>query len=85
MNEWELLPGRAGVALSLRTVRTRTHKLTMDLRSGAGELYDLAEDPWETRNLFDRPDAAAVRGELETLLATRPYDMVPKRTPVGIA
>ena len=85
LNEWELLPGRAGVALSLRTVRTRTHKLTMDLRSGAGELYDLAEDPCETRNLFDRPDAAAVRGELEILLATRPDDMVPNRTPVGIA
>ena len=85
LNEWELLPGRVGVALSLRTVRTRTRKLTMDLRSGAGELYDLAEDPWETRNIFDRPDAAAVRRELELLLAKRPYDMVPNRTPVGIA
>ncbi|MEL7099417.1 MAG: sulfatase-like hydrolase/transferase, partial [Pseudomonadota bacterium] len=41
MNEWQLLPTRAGVALSLRTVRTRTHKLTVDLISGAGELYDL--------------------------------------------
>jgi len=30
-NEWGLLPGRVGVALELRTVRTRTHKLTVDL------------------------------------------------------
>ena len=39
--------------LSLRTVRTKTHKLTVDLRSGAGELYDLASDPEEVRNLLD--------------------------------
>jgi len=36
MNEWELLPTRTGVALSLRTVRTRTHKLTVALKSGQG-------------------------------------------------
>ena len=84
-NEWELLPGRAGVALSLRTVRTRTHKLTVDRRSDAGELYDLAVDPDETTNLFDAPEAAAVRRELESLLGRRPDDVGPIRTPVGIA
>ena len=40
-NEWDLLPTRAGVQLSLRTVRTRTAKMTKDLISGAGEMYDL--------------------------------------------
>ena len=84
-NEWELLPGRAGVALSLRTVRTRTHKLTVDRRSGAGELYDLAVDPDETTNLFDAPEAVGMRRELESLLSRRPDDVGPVRTPVGIA
>lgn len=85
LNEWELLPARTGVALSLRMVRTKTHKLTVDLRSGAGELYDLANDPEEVRNLFDAPEATGVRRELEDLLARRPDDVGPNRTPVGIA
>ena len=85
LNEWELLPARTGVALSLRTVRTRTHKLTVDLRSGAGELYDLEGDPEEVCNLFDAPEAAGERRELEALLARRPDDAGPIRTPVGIA
>ena len=73
------------MALSLRTVRTKTHKLTVDRRSGAGELYDLANDPDEMRNLFDTPEAAGVRRELEALLARRPDDAGPIRSPVGIA
>ena len=44
-NEWGLLPTRAGVELSLQTVRTKTAKLTKDMISGAGEMYDLAADP----------------------------------------
>lgn len=85
LNEWELLPGRAGVALSLCTVRTRTHKLTIDTASGAGELYDLGADPGELRNLFDDPAAAPVRRALEAMIARRPDDAGPPRTPVGIA
>jgi len=45
LSEWELHPQRVAVALSIRTVRTRTLKLTVDLRSGDAELYDLAADP----------------------------------------
>ena len=85
LNEWELLPARAGVALSLRTVRTKTRKLTVDFLSGAGELYDLANDPEETRNLFDTREAAGMRRELEAMLAERPDDIAPNRGPVGIA
>ena len=84
-NEWELLPTRTGVALSLRTVRTRTHKLTMDLQSGAGELYDLANDPHELVNLFDAANAAPVRAELEAMLHSRPDDALPLQTQVGMA
>ena len=53
--EWDLNASRCGVELQLRTVRTRTHKLTLELISGAGELYDLASDPHETTNRFDDP------------------------------
>ncbi len=85
LNEWELLPGRAGVALSLRTVRTRTHKMTVDMTSGAGELYDLLADPDELFNLYNDPTASAVRRDLTEMLATRPDDAGPVRTPVGMA
>jgi len=85
MNEWGLLPGRVGVALELRTVRTRTHKMTVDLISGAGELYDLMADPDELTNIFDAPDAKDIRATLEGYLASRSDDILPDGTPVGTA
>lgn len=85
LNEWELLPTRTGVALSLRTVRTKTHKLTVDLRSGAGELYDMAEDPEERNNLFGKPDCREMQSALEELLQQRPEDIGPNRVQVGMA
>lgn len=84
-NEWDLLPTRAGVALRLQTVRTRTHKMTVDALSGAGELYDLAADPHECINLFDAPEAASVRATLEACIAQRPDDMRPQQDQVGMA
>jgi len=84
-NEWELLPTRAGVALSLRTVRTKTHKLTLDLNSGAGELYDLAADPGELKNVFDDPEYASVQKELIDIVHSRPDDMRPIQKQVGMA
>ena len=47
--------------LQLRTVRTKTHKCTFDLDSGAGELYDLMNDPEEMVNRFDDPAYAKTR------------------------
>lgn len=85
LNEWELLPTRTGVSLSLRTVRTKTHKLTKDLISGDGELYDLVADPHEIRNLFNDPGAADLRGALESMIAQRPDDARPNQKQVGIA
>jgi arylsulfatase A-like enzyme len=85
LSEWELLPGRVGVGLSLRTVRTRTAKLTMELQSGAGEMYDLSADPHELTNLFGHPEHQALQNSLTDLLQRRPDDIQPNRTPVGLA
>ncbi|MEZ5649754.1 MAG: sulfatase-like hydrolase/transferase [Burkholderiaceae bacterium] len=85
LNEWELHPNRAGVALSLRTVRTESAKLTIDRRSGAGELYDLADDPHEMVNRFDDPAYRALRDELQSYLDRRPADEGPLHEPVGMA
>ena len=85
MNEWELLPTRAGVGLSLRTVRTKTHKLTIDLQSEAGEMYDLASDPDEIHNLFDDPAHQAIKDTLMGYIHARPDDAGPIRQQVGMA
>ena len=73
-NEWHLLPARTGVELKLRTVRTRTHKLTLERASGAGELYDLVNDPDEMDNRFDDPATAPVRKALTEAAMSRPRD-----------
>jgi len=84
--EWDLRPSRTGTRLDLRTVRTKRHKLTVDLISGAGELYDLQEDPDEMENLFDHPDAAELRQYLTGLLDKRPDDALCELLPqVGMA
>ena len=46
-----------------RMIRTRTHKLVYN-RSDVGELYDLADDPWEMRDLIDLPETRHVQNEL---------------------
>ncbi len=71
-SEWNLHPSRTGVELQLRTVRTATAKLTIDLVSGAGEMYDLADDPDEMENLFDDAGRAALRRELTEMVRARP-------------
>ncbi len=85
LNEWELLPTRAGVALSLRTVRTKRYKMTVDLRSGAGELYDLEADPHEMANIFDEADAAELRDRLMGYIDRRPDDAIGLQEQVGMA
>jgi arylsulfatase A-like enzyme len=85
LNEWELLPTRAGVALSLRTVRTKTHTMTVDLQSGAGELYDRTNDPHEMHNLFDADTHARTRADLMAMIHSRPDDARPVQVQVGMA
>lgn len=85
LSEWELLPGRVGVGLSLRTVRSKTAKLTMELNSGDGEMYDLEADPHELNNLFGNQDYSKLQEELTSLLMARPDDIRPNNVPVGMA
>jgi arylsulfatase A-like enzyme len=85
LSEWELLPGRVGVGLSLRTVRSKTAKLTIDLTSQAGEMYDLEKDPHELTNVFDDPAYSELREQLTEMLMARPDDIKPNSTPVGLA
>ncbi|MBM3627063.1 MAG: hypothetical protein FJX21_04520 [Alphaproteobacteria bacterium] len=85
-NEWDLNASRCGVELTLRTVRTRTHKLTLETGSGAGELYDLASDPGEMDNRFGDPGVAAIQRELADMIRSRPGDARdPPIAPVGMA
>jgi arylsulfatase A-like enzyme len=85
-SEWSLRASRFGVALDLRTVRTRHAKLTLERKSGAGELYDLADDPHEMHNRFDDPACAGVRKRLEEMIASRPQDELTTELPqVGMA
>jgi arylsulfatase A-like enzyme len=86
LNEWRLGESRCGVALDLRTVRTRDAKLTLELGSGAGELYDLAKDPFECENRFDDPACRGLRQELTDRLMARPPDIrTEPDAPVGPA
>ena len=47
-----------------------TEWLTQEKESRGTELYDYQEDPLETRNLVDKPEAAELVKELRTLLET---------------
>ncbi|MEM7242751.1 MAG: sulfatase-like hydrolase/transferase [Pseudomonadota bacterium] len=85
LNEWELLPTRAGVGLSLRTIRTKTHKMTIDMQSETGELYDMINDPDEMTNLFDDPDHQSLKTDLLAGINSRPDDAIGSQTQVGMA
>jgi arylsulfatase A-like enzyme len=85
-SEWHVHASRCGVALKLRTVRTRDAKCTFELESGAGELYDLRNDPKEMVNRFDDPGYKGLRDELEQMMRARPGEVRdPLPEPIGMA
>jgi hypothetical protein len=85
-SEWYVHPSRCGVPLQLRTVRTKTHKCTFDLDSGADELYDLMNDPEEMVNRFDDPVYVKTRQVLEDMMRARPGKILERLPePVGMA
>jgi len=81
--EWDMAFLDRDEELRLRTVRTDRWVLTLELNSGAGELYDLQEDPEQMDNIFaGRP---AVVRELTEVLWQRPRDESPPLPRVGLA
>lgn len=84
-SEWDLRASRCGVDILLSTVRTQRHKLTVELAGGAGELYDLENDPHEMDNRFDDSALGTVRRELSDMIASRPADTVARMPQVGMA
>ena len=66
-------------------MRTKSHKLTLETNSGAGELYDLVNDPQEMDNRFEDAGVKAVRKELEEMIASRPRDQVAPLPQIGMA
>ena len=81
--EWDLNPEHWGLDLKLRVVRTERYKMTLEVNSGAGELYDLVDDPAETINRFETD--RIIRKELEEMLNDRPPDeLKDPLTPSGV-
>ncbi|HKY94758.1 MAG TPA: sulfatase-like hydrolase/transferase [Kiloniellales bacterium] len=81
--EWDMAFLDREEELRLRTVRTARWVLTLELNSGAGELYDLREDPEQMDNVFtERP---AVVRELTEVLRQRPCDESAPLPRVGLA
>jgi len=85
-SEWNVNASRCGVPLALRTVRTESSKLTIELNSGAGELYNLTNDPNEMENLYQEGDASPMQRELEDMIRARPGNLLSRfDEPVGMA
>ena len=85
-SEWHVHPSRCGVGLQLRTVRTKTHKCTFELGSGAGELYDLVNDPGEMHDRFLDQGYRGVRDALEQMMHARPGAVLDRLSePIGMA
>jgi len=71
--------------LEMRTLRTERWKLTYYAKRPFGELYDLAADPLEFRNLWDDPGHQRVKRELFAALLDRlitSEDPLPPQTAV---
>jgi|TARA_B100001964_G_C14175718_1_gene573727 arylsulfatase A-like enzyme len=64
----EYLATQAG-DMALKILRTRTHKLAVNLSDG-DELYDLEDDPGETKNRIGQPSCAPVLKDLARRLDT---------------
>ncbi len=83
LNEWEVDKRRSGIDMDLTTVRSDRYRMSVDLRSGAGELYDMQEDPHEMINLFDDAGYAKTRSEHMDMIGRRPDDKIPVAPRVG--
>ncbi len=83
LNEYEVDATRSGVDLDLRTVRSSRYRMSVDLNTDTGELYDMQEDPGEMDNLFDDTARSGIRAELMDMIRARADDMIPAAPRVG--
>ena len=76
--EYEDTQARMGFARAavVRTLQTRTHRLTIYRGETWGELYDLASDPGELDNKWDDPAHAAVKARMIDALMREMLDTV---------
>ena len=85
-SEWKVNASRCGVELELHTVRTKEAKLTIEKNSGAGEMYNLADDPNEMNNLYEDNSNSNLKKELIEMISERPGEKLDKfDEPVGMA
>ncbi|MGQ7845905.1 sulfatase family protein [Granulosicoccus sp. 3-233] len=83
LSEYEVDAMRSAVDMDLMTVRSRRYRMSTDLKTDTGELYDMQEDPDELINLFDDPGYASVRQEHLDMIRSRPADQIPVSPRVG--
>lgn len=83
LNEWDVDAARSGIEMDLRTVRSHRHRMSLDMKTGTGELYDLQDDPHEMTNLFDDATRRPVRKDLTDMIRSRPNDIIPPAPRVG--
>lgn len=83
LSEYEVDSLRSAVDMDLMTVRSARFRMSTDLRTATGELYDLRNDPDEMINLFDDPGYRAVQREHLDMIRARPKDQIPASPRVG--
>ena len=84
-SEWDLRPSRNGTKLKLKTVKTHSTKITFDMLSETGEMYNLRDDPDEMDNLFDDKGYAQLKNQLMDMIKSRPEDEIPMLEQVGMS
>ena len=86
LGETELVQEAGTKRVSLRVLRDERFKLYVDTQRRPVQLFDLASDPWEKRNLIasEDPEAVAALARLSEPLATFPErDNDPIYTPLA--
>jgi len=66
--------------IRVKTVVTSRYKLTFHYGQPYGELYDLADDPWEVQNLWSEDEFSKIKAELLSFL-TNHSERLEKRLP----
>ncbi len=83
LSEYEVDSIRSAVDMDLMTVRTRRYRLSVDMRTDTGELYDMHDDPHEMDNRFDDISHRKIKAELLDMIRSRPADQIPVSPRVG--